>query len=75
MSMLPNQKALVLGWIGAVIGLFALLGSPPTFSTGWLWLFGIVVPPTIWIILSGAPRITLGEAIAEEMSPDSRGQQ
>lgn len=72
MSTLPNRKALALAWIGAVLGLFALFGSPLTFSTGWLLLFGVVVPPTIWMILSGAPRITLGEAIAEELRPANR---
>lgn len=73
MSMLRKHNILVLSWIGAVLGLFAMAGSPLTFSTGWLLLFGVVVPPTIWIILSRAPRITLGEAIAEESRPQSRG--
>ena len=64
-----NRKILV---PGAVLGLFALFGSPLTLSTGWLLLFGIVVPPTIFLILSGAPRLTLAEAIAEDLRPTDR---
>ena len=72
MSISLNRKILVPGWIGAVLGLFALFGSPLTLSTGWLLLFGIVVPPTIFLILSGAPRLTLAEAIAEDLWPTDR---
>jgi hypothetical protein len=67
-----NRRPLVPAWIGALVGLFALSGLPLTFSTGWSLLFGSVVPPTIWLILSGAPRLTLAEAVAEELPPIHR---
>ena len=67
MSMPLNRKTLVPAWIVAVLGLFALSGSPLTFSIGWLLLFGVVVPPAIWLILSEAPRLTLAEAIGEDL--------
>ena len=71
--MMPlNRRTLVPAWIGAVLGLFALSGSPLTFAIGWLLLFGIVVPPTIVLILSGAPRLTLAEAVAEDLRPLQR---
>lgn len=55
-----------------MLGLFALSGSPVTFAIGWLLLFGIVVPPAIWLILSEAPRLTLAEAIAEDLRSNDR---
>ena len=72
MSMPLNRRTLVPAWIGAVLWLFALSGSPLTFSIGWLLLFGIVVPPAIWLILSEAPRLTLAEAFAEDLRPSDR---
>jgi hypothetical protein len=64
-----NRRTLVSAWVGALVGLSGLL---LTFSTGWSLLFGSVVPPTIWLILSGAPRLTLAEAVAEELPPIHR---
>ena len=67
MSMLFNRKMLIPVWSGVVLGIFTLFGSPLTLATGSLLLFMAFAPPTILLILSTAPSLTLSDAVAEEL--------
>ena len=72
MLKLFNRKAIIALWTGAMVGLFALLGSSLTVATGWLLLFVAVMPPTVLLILWKAPPLTLSETIAQELRPVDR---
>lgn len=71
-SMLFNRKVLILVWSGVVLGLFTMFGAPLTLATGLLLLFMAIAPPTILLVLSAAPSLTLSQAIAEELRPTQR---
>ena len=72
MSTLFNRQTLAPLWVGAVLGLFTLVGSPLTPAIGSLLLLMAIAPPTILLILSTAPPLTLSGAIAEELHPVRR---
>jgi hypothetical protein len=75
MSMLFNRKVLIPVWISVVLGIFTLFGPPLTLATGSPLLFMAFAPPTILLILSTAPTLTLSEAIAEELRPADRSRE
>ena len=72
MSRLFNRKILAPVWTSVVLGLFTLFGPPLTVVTGSVLVFVAIAPLTILFILSTAPALTLGEAIAEELRPIDR---
>lgn len=75
MSMLFNRKVLIPVWSGVVLGLFTWFGASLTLATGSLLLFMVIAPPTILLILSTAPSLTLSQAIAEELRPTDRARE
>ena len=69
MSNRLNRKAIIALWTCAMVGIFVLFGSSLTLGNGWLLALVAVMPPTIFIILSKAPVLTLSEIIAKEPRP------
>ncbi len=69
MSKRLNRKAIIALWTGAMVGIFVLFGSSLTLANGWLLALVAVMPPTIFMILSKAPVLTLSEVIAKELRP------
>lgn len=69
MSKRLNRKAIIALWTCAMVGIFVLFGSSLTLANGWLLALVAVMPPTIFMILSKAPVLTLSEVIAKELRP------
>ena len=75
MSLFSARKMFIPMWTGTVLGLFVLFGPPLTLAGGLLLALVTVAPPTILVILSKAPPLTLSEAIAEELHPVDRSRE
>ena len=64
-----NRKTIIALWTCAMVGMFMFFGSSLTVANGWLLALVALMPPTVFLILSKAPPLTLSEIIAKELHP------
>lgn len=73
MSKLISRKAIVPVWLVVVLGVFALFGSPLTFSMGMLLVLVGIVAPAIVLVFTREQPLSVAEIMRQTKPSRTRG--